>query len=173
MDGNRNSLVVKISLLSNKHSSWRCKTWEYNLKADQQWFAHAIYFSSAETEGSQKVPSLDCCYHAARGTLSSLVWFRKFMPSALSAMWCSDQSWWFVQVPGNPEGSHLSHTKRQYASLCLLRSVSWAFYLMGNSYVATPWKAVLIPTHSGDITFCYLCNYAIQATATFSLVLVQ
>jgi len=46
----------------------------------------------------------------------------------------SGQSWWFVPVPGNPEGSALCYPKQQQALLYPLRAAPWTFSLMGNSH---------------------------------------
>ena len=88
------------------------------------------------------------CYCVARERLSSsVVWLWKFKCSAL---WCSGQSWWFLWVSENPEGSPLSYPKRWCSSPYLLRAAFWTFSSMGNSHVATVGSAVLTPTCNGD-----------------------
>ena len=112
--------------------------------------AHTVHLSLAWTDGSQKVlyggygrtvQSRQCapwssngfgtwCYCVARERLYSLAWLWQFEPSAYLVLWCSSQSWWFISVPGNPEGSSLSYPKRQCSSFHPLRAAST---LMGNS----------------------------------------
>ena len=126
---------------------WWCHCWEN--------VVHAIHLSAAETDGNQKVTNPDyavgvvgyssqdwpCapwssngfgtwCYCVARERLYSLAWLWQFEPSAYLVLWCSSQSWWFISVPGNPEGSSLSYPKRQCSSFHPLRAAST---LMGNS----------------------------------------
>ena len=64
---------------------------------------------------------------------SSLAWLTNFEASAESKFWCSCQNWWFVWVPVNPGGPHLSYPKRQHTSFNMLRSVSWSFSSVGKS----------------------------------------
>ena len=95
-------------------------------------------------------------YCIAKESLSSsLIWLQKLKPSAQSSLQWSSQSWWFVWVPGNPEGLLLCYRKRQCTSLPLLRAASWTFSLMGSSHVTTPWTVILTPACSGNTTSCH------------------
>ena len=60
---------------------------------------------------------------------------------------CHGQNWWFVRVPGNPEGSPLSYLKR-LNNTSLTEDCVLNFFFKGNSHVAIPWAAVLTASHS-------------------------